>query len=424
MACPPISRRAALALLAGAPLATRLAAQARPPQIRRVIPGNDHTLLLEPDGTLKCWSTGPTPNTSGHLGQGHFNALEPYRLYTVPGLSNVVSAAAGLDTSFAVLADGRILSWGAKGNAGILGITPLAEVEVSAEARANTATPTPVAVRFDAVDLSLGANHALALARDGSVWTWGDGGQGRLGIGPLPVINFKTHRPDAMSFLPFPVRIPGLTDVVAVSAGLDHSLALLRDGTIRAWGANKFGQIGDGTTVDRRTPVTVQTGKAVAIAAARGSSFVVLADGTVLSWGENVSGMLGRLINDDADAVIPHPAPTVVPGVAGARAVYAGNGHMLVLTNAGTVISWGFDGHGQTGQGVTAAGTIARPPKTINGLTGVRSVATHGWTSVAVLNDGRIMYWGDIRPWITLRGVPRSLSTSPVLLNVDGLNNP
>ena len=159
--------------LRGAPFATRLAAQARP-QVRRVFQGKDHTLLLEPDGTLKCWSVGRTPNVSGEFGQGHFNMLEPYRLYTVPGLSNVVSAAAGWDTSFAVLADGRILSWGAKGNTGTLGTTPLAEVEVSAEARANSPTPTPVAARFDAVDLSLEATtpwrlHATARCGPGAV---------------------------------------------------------------------------------------------------------------------------------------------------------------------------------------------------------------------------------------------------------------
>ena len=228
-----------------------------------------------------------------------------------------------------------------------------------------------------------------------------------------------------MSFVPFPVRIPGLTDVVAVSAGIDHSMALLEDGTIRTWGANKYGQLGDGTTVDRATPVTVRIGKAVAIEAAGRNSFVVMADGTVLSWGENASGMLGRLGNDDADAVIPHPVPTPVPGVVGARALSAGNGYMLVLTEAGRVISWGFNGHGQTGQGV-ASGTNARPPNTIDGLTGVRSVsAGHGWTSVAVLNDGRIMYWGFIRrPWISLRGQPKAQIASPVLLNVDGLKNP
>jgi alpha-tubulin suppressor-like RCC1 family protein len=130
----PINRRAALLLLSILPLVARLAVQARPTPVRRVFPGMYHTLLLDPDGTLKSWSGSLSLDSSGELGQGNVNTLEKYTLYPIPGLSNVVSAGAGWDSSFAVLAAGRILSWGSKGIC-ILGITPLAEVEVSAEAR-------------------------------------------------------------------------------------------------------------------------------------------------------------------------------------------------------------------------------------------------------------------------------------------------
>ncbi|MGB7220773.1 MAG: hypothetical protein WBD07_18380 [Vicinamibacterales bacterium] len=420
-----VTRRAALSLLAAVPFAARVGVQSQTRRLRRIFSGRYHDFLLDPEGTLKCWSNpaAQTPNAKGELGQGHVNGLKPYTLYSIPGLANVVSAGAGWDSSFAVLADGRIFAWGERG-AGILGITPLAEVEVSGQARANTSTPTPVAVRFDAVDISVGADHVLALARDGTVWAWGAGGQGRLGNGPLPVINFKTRTPGAMSFVPFPMRIPGLSDVIAVSAGTDHSLALLKDGTVLAWGGNKRGQLGDGTTVDRATPVPVKgLGKVVAISASDVLSVVVLAGGTVWAWGGDGNGVLGRPPWNGSDGNA-NPLPRIVPGVAGARAVSASVGSVMVLTQTGTVISWGFNGYGNLGQGTTT-GTVGQPPAVIKGLTGVQSVTTCASKGIAVLDDGRIFIWGGkVRPWVRLDGGPSGGSPSPILLSLEGLENP
>ena len=82
-----------------------------------------------------------------------------------------------------------------------------------------------------------------------------------------------------MAYMPFPMRVPNLADVVAISAGGSHSLALLKDGTVRAWGWNRFGQVGDGTAVDRNTPTVVQgVRNAVAIAAGYEFSVAVLSD--------------------------------------------------------------------------------------------------------------------------------------------------
>ena len=419
-----ITRRSALVRLSVvpfAPLAARLRAQAQPAGRRRIFPGTSHTLLLEPDGALKGWPTGPTQNSSGELGQGHFDPMEKYRLFPIPGLGKVVAAGAGWDTSFAVLADGRVLSWGARGT-GIRGITPLSYVEVRAEDGPGTPTPTPVAARVDAVDLSVGSKHVLALARDGTVWAWGDGSNGRLGIGPLPVIYFKTNAPGSMSFVPFPVQIPGLTDVMAVSAGFDHSLALLKDGSIRAWGGNKYGQVGDGTTVDRATPVLVPgIGKVIEIAA-NAFSVAVLADGRALTWGENLSRSLGRAWKDDGT---PAPTPALVPGVINGRAVSVGNAHVLVLTQAGTIVSWGWDAFGQAGQGT--ANELGVPAGAVKGVTGVHSVTASGNSSYAFLNDGRIVCWGTGRSWISVRGGAADVrgrgNKTPILLNVDGLDN-
>lgn len=389
--------------------------------LRRIVSGRYHNLILEPDGTVKVWSTALSPNLTGELGLGHNNKLERFTLYPIPSLKNVVAAAAGWDCSVVVLSDGRVLSWGTK-TSGVLGITPLSELEVNPDPRPDSYAPGPLAVPIDAVDIAEGGYHVLALARDSSVWAWGEGKRGQLGIGPMPVIQFKTHRPSAMDYVPFPVHIPGLTGVVAISAGFQHSLALLKDGTIRAWGANKDGELGDGTVVDRATPVEVQGIRtAVAISASNSFSVAALADGTVMLWGRNTIGSLGRQrrLGDD----LPHPVPEQVPGVAGVRAVAAGNGCVLALTKAGTGVSWGWDASGDTGQGFNASGNFPRPVGVIKGLAGAHAVAA-GSSSFAVLEDGRIMTWGSVREWDRPGGWARTISPAPILLKIDGLNNP
>lgn len=97
-------------------------------------------------------------------------------------------------------------------------------------------------------------------------------------------------------FVPYPVRIPNLQNVVAISAGDRHSLALLKDGTVRAWGLNRHGQVGDGTSTNRDVPTTVPgVRNAVAIAAGGYRSVAVLADGTVMEWGANHVNLTPRL---------------------------------------------------------------------------------------------------------------------------------
>ena len=384
----PMSRRDAIGLLAVAPFAAHLPRSApQPPRLRRVAFGFDHGLLVEPDGTLKSWSTRETNNRSGELGLGHTDSVEQYRLYTVPELRNVVGAGAARSISFALLADGRIFAWGE--HDGMLGITPLEYLEVYADEGPTPKVPTEVAARVDAVDLAVGWGHTLALSRDGTVWAWGDGRNGRLGIGDLPIIRFKTHDPSAMSFQPFPMRVPGLSNVVAISAGGNHSMALLRDGSIRAWGGNRYGQLGDGTTVDRWTPVPVKTSdKAVAIACGSSwTSCAVLEDGRALEWGALIPATRPGATTSDAESL-----PVPVAGVSKGRAIVMGDDVTLVVTRAGTVSSWGLNQYKQLGHGAFTQRGL--PPGMVTGLSGVHAVMARTHACIAILDDGRIMNWG------------------------------
>src|SRR5262249_19254446 len=132
------------------------------------------------------------------------------------------------------------------------------------------------------VAVAMGVSHTVALRSDGTVWTWGDNAQGQLGDGGV------------LASRSVPGLVSGLTDIVAIAAGFDHTLALKSDGSVYAWGDNFGGQIGDGTTVDRKAPFKIPGLSGVtAVAAGAYHSVAVLGNGTVSTWGLNTSGQLG-----------------------------------------------------------------------------------------------------------------------------------
>ncbi|MER7819257.1 hypothetical protein [Streptomyces sp. NPDC096153] len=144
-------------------------------------------------------------------------------------------------------------------------------------------------------------SHSLALMGDGTVRAWGSNSDGRLGDGSQTDSDLS-------------IRVRGLSEVRAVAAGLHHSLALLADGTVRAWGDNADGRLGDGTVTSSTVPVQV-TGLTDVRAVTGGNehSLAVLEDGTVWAWGDNGSGGLGN--GTAADSAVP----VQVAGIPGCR---------------------------------------------------------------------------------------------------------
>src|SRR4030095_2042845 len=138
------------------------------------------------------------------------------------------------------------------------------------------------------VRISAGTSHSCQVNEDGTVRCWGGNVSGQLGNG------ITTTDPTRV-----PVLVSGLTTAVAVAAGASHTCALLAGATVRCWGSTPDGQIGDGTSVNRLTPATVITSantpltNAVAIAAGSNHTCALLAGGTVACWGGNDAGQLG-----------------------------------------------------------------------------------------------------------------------------------
>ena len=226
--------------------------------------------------------------------------------------------------------------------------------------------------------IAAGGDHSLARCTDGTLRSWGDDFYGQLGDNA------------ALTDQPTPVAVATLTGIVAIATGSYHSLALKSDGTVWSWGNDGFGQLGDDATfVDKPTPVQVNglTG-IIAIAAGAFHSFALKNDSTVWSWGYDAQGQLG----DDAIlANMPTPVP-VDAALTGIIAIAAGGNHSLALKSDGTVWSWGSDANGQLGDD---AALINKPtPVQAATLTGITAISGGGQHSLALKNDGMVWSWG------------------------------
>jgi alpha-tubulin suppressor-like RCC1 family protein len=214
--------------------------------------------------------------------------------------------------------------------------------------------------------IAAGIFHSLAIRRDGTLWAWGWNANGELGDGT------NTTRLK-------PVQV--LTDVASVAAAGWHSLAIRHDGTLWAWGGNSTGQLGDGTTTTRFNPVQVLTDVAF-VAAAATHSLAIRHDGTLWAWGNNWAGHLG----DGTTATRLNPVQ-VLTDVA---SVAAEDAHSLATRHDGTLWAWGDNRHGQLGDGTTA--TRLNP---VHVLTDVVSVAAGSGHSLAIRGDRTLWAWGN-----------------------------
>jgi alpha-tubulin suppressor-like RCC1 family protein len=189
------------------------------------------------------------------------------------------------------------------------------------------------------------------------VLAWGDDEFGQLGNDATSLASFS------------PVVVSGASNIVAIAAGGNHSLALKSDGTLLAWGANFSGQLGndDSSFLDKFTPVpVVGASNIVAIAGGLNHSLALKKDGTVLAWGSDEKGQLG-----DGTTLADKTTPTPVSGASDIVAIAAGGLHSLALKSNGTMQSWGEDEQAQLGNGATT-GNQASPIDVLLGALTIR----------------------------------------------------
>jgi len=323
--------------------------------------GGYHSMVVKTDSSAWSWGY----NAYGQLG----DATSVQKSLPVPAAnlgSTVIAVAAGSFHSLFLKDDGTVWAAGMNYNG-----------QLGDGTTTSRSTPVQVSGLTGIVAIAAGANHSLALKSDGSVWAWGDNNYGQLGDG-------------SVTYRKAPVAVSGLgagSMVTALSAGRYHSLALKSDGTVWAWGDNYYGQLGDGTNIQRKTPVKV-TGLAGVKAIDAGdyhSLAIKTADGTVWGWGDNYYGQMGD------GTVTQRNVPVQVPGLTAILAVSAGGYHSLALKPDNTVLAWGGNSNGQLGDGTVSNRTAPVP---VAGLAGVVSVAAGQSHSMALKSDGSLQVWG------------------------------
>jgi alpha-tubulin suppressor-like RCC1 family protein len=322
--------------------------------------GGRHSCALRASGTVTCWGAGG----HGELGNGATDdSSTPVPVSLVEGATAIT--AGGYHTC-AIVADGAVRCWG-DNLSGQLG-------NGSYE---NRSTPVTVTGISGATQLAAGWEHTCALLDDGAIACWGSNDLGQLGSA-------------AVEDSSVPLVVAGISDAVAVAAGgFGHTCAVLADSTVRCWGWNENGQLGNGTTTDSATPVTVMGLSDVRSIAGggftRGHTCVIVADGTVRCWGSNALGQVGD--GTVTDALVP----ATVGGISDAVAVSGGAYHSCALTSGGVLRCWGWNDYGQLGDGTQTSRSTPADIVSLPAVAAVDGGAGHTW---AVLADGTARCWG------------------------------
>jgi alpha-tubulin suppressor-like RCC1 family protein len=359
--------------------------------------GYSHTCALLSGGAVKCWGY----NGSGELGDG--TTTSSSTPVAVPNLSGVTAIAAGGYHTCALLASGTVRCWGSN-NSGELGngTTTSSSAPVTV---ANLAGVTAIAAG------GLDQGHTCALLSGGTVQCWGYNLYGAVGDGTT-------------TDSPLPIAVANLGGVTAISAGAYHMCALLSGGTVQCWGYNGDGELGSGTTTgaplhDIPNPVAVvNLSGVIAISAGIYHTCALLADHTVECWGDNSDGDLGTVNVDSNPGTTDSSTPVAVPNLSGVTAISLGWYHTCALVSDGSVRSWGWDGSGELGNGTTTDSSIPVAGPNLSGVAALSAGALH---TCALLSGGSVQCWGYNVDGELSDGTTTDSSTPVTVPNVSGV---
>jgi alpha-tubulin suppressor-like RCC1 family protein len=229
--------------------------------------------------------------------------------------------------------------------------------------------------------ISVGFDHTCKINEDGTVRCWGGNSFGQLG-------NNSTTASST------PVLVSGISSAVAVAAGRFYTCAVLSDGTARCWGVNNLGQLGKGSITTRQLTPVVVTGltNVVGIATGQAHACALLANGRASCWGTNNAGQLGRGTFFFAGG---DPTPGEVINLSNAIDITAGFFHTCALIADGTAKCWGTNVKGELGIGTFQDGSLGElAPVPVRDVSNAVAIAAGGAHTCAVLADSTAKCWG------------------------------
>jgi alpha-tubulin suppressor-like RCC1 family protein len=310
----------------------------------QVVTGGSHTCSLLDSGFVRCWGN----NTYGQLGYGHTSNVGDGEPVTSEGYvtlgARAVKLAAGRDHTCAVLNNGKVRCWGYNGY-GQLGYGNTNNVGDNEWVWSAGDVDVGGAVQ----DITAGGDHTCALLTNGKVRCWGYGGYGQLGYGNTLLIGDNEAPSTAGD-----VDMGGVA--IQVSAGAQHTCALLSTGRLVCWGRDYSGQLGYPNYYywynvgDDEKPAqvgTVNTGSTVLqVATGAEHTCALLSNGSIKCWG---AGTLGRLGYGNTALLSEPPASTIDLGGASAYYLTAGGAHTCALLSTGQARCWGLGRNGRLG---------------------------------------------------------------------------
>jgi len=288
--------------------------------------GFRHSAAIKKDGTLWTWGANWF---SGRDGLGG-NTINPEEL--IPGTKwKMVSASS--EFTMAIRSDGSLWAWGIWGgnNFGQFGNGTVGEPSV---------VPVQIGTEYNWKSVSAGAYHTVALKENGSLWTWGDDTDGKLGI------NSPTGSSNSSSI---PIEIGSARNWILVSAGVGHTIALNEDGEIWTWGRDNWW--------NTRVPTRLSTPSVDWLTVSAGSSYTmaISTDGSLWTWGENMDGQLG--LGDTTN----RSTPTRIGQADDWAVVSASSGYTIAVKKNDTMFAWGYNNNGSLGTGAIAGATVTSP---------------------------------------------------------------
>lgn len=250
------------------------------------------------------------------------------------------------------------------------------------------------------VKISAGYGHTAGIKTDGTLWVWGNNGDGQLGDGTTVKKNT-------------PKQVGNASNWLEVTAGYNQTFAIKSDGTLWAWGENEYWQLGDGTTTNRLVPTQIGTDTNwVKVAVGFNHGVAKKANGTIWAWGANFSGELGD------GTFETRTTPVQIGADSNWNTIECGQGHTLATKTNGTLWAWGINGNGQLGDGTITSRNV---PVQIGTGTNWVNAAGGEYHSIGLKADGSIWCWGSNSDGQIGVGTPVAYTATPAQVGTDNM---